>query len=177
MPIHEHFLPELLRRHTGHRLQFSTSVKEALLAVRSRLYNCRERPNRKPEKRTCRSSKRSLMRLPPRFTPRPSSRKEHVPVRTCDSLRKTLLLNGAESDLFAVASNPEFLREGTAVTDFLYPDRIVIGADDQFSAPCSRKSIVRSLPAAITARPMPFLLRTTPMRKPPSSSPMPAAPN
>jgi UDPglucose 6-dehydrogenase len=58
--------------------------------------------------------------------------KSTVPVRTCDSLRKTLLLNGAKAGLFSVVSNPEFLREGTAVTDFLYPDRIVIGADDQF---------------------------------------------
>jgi len=41
--------------------------------------------------------------------------------------------------LFEVASNPEFLREGTAVTDFLYPDRIVVGADTKQAANILRK--------------------------------------
>src|ERR1700730_17837253 len=60
--------------------------------------------------------------------------KSTVPVRTCESLSRSLLLNGAKAGSFSVASNPEFLREGTAVTDFLYPDRIVVGTDDEFSA-------------------------------------------
>jgi len=60
--------------------------------------------------------------------------KSTVPVCTCESIRKVLLLHGADPSHFSVASNPEFLREGTAVTDFLYPDRIVMGVDDDFSA-------------------------------------------
>ena len=40
---------------------------------------------------------------------------------------------------FGVASNPEFLREGTAVTDFLYPDRIVVGADNERCAAVLRE--------------------------------------
>jgi UDPglucose 6-dehydrogenase len=60
--------------------------------------------------------------------------KSTVPVCTCESIRKVLLLHGAGAGRFSVASNPEFLREGTAVTDFLYPDRIVLGVDDDFSA-------------------------------------------
>src|SRR6185437_7626797 len=42
------------------------------------------------------------------------------------------LVSRTNSD-FDVVSNPEFLREGTAVTDFLYPDRIVVGADNERS--------------------------------------------
>src|ERR1700693_3119479 len=59
--------------------------------------------------------------------------KSTVPVRTCDGLRKTLLLNGAQSASFSVVSNPEFLRQGRSVTDFLYPYRIVVGVDDEVS--------------------------------------------
>ena len=47
--------------------------------------------------------------------------------------------------LFDVASNPEFLREGTAVTDFLYPDRIVIGADSDRCA-----AVLREIYAPLT---------------------------
>jgi UDPglucose 6-dehydrogenase len=60
--------------------------------------------------------------------------KSTVPVRTCESIRKTMLLSGAHPEGFSIASNPEFLREGSAVTDFLYPDRIVIGVDDDYAA-------------------------------------------
>src|SRR5207248_6728648 len=57
--------------------------------------------------------------------------KSTVPVYTSDWIRKIILRNAAPPDSFDMASNPEFLREGTAVTDFLYPDRIVIGADSE----------------------------------------------
>src|SRR5581483_4896315 len=50
-----------------------------------------------------------------------------------------MLLDGADPDEFDVASNPEFLREGTAVEDFLYPDRIVVGADSERCATLLRQ--------------------------------------
>jgi UDPglucose 6-dehydrogenase len=57
--------------------------------------------------------------------------KSTVPVYTSEWIRRIILRNGVAADTFDVASNPEFLREGSGVSDFLYPDRIVIGADSE----------------------------------------------
>lgn len=59
--------------------------------------------------------------------------KSTVPVETADVVMR-LLSRLAPQRAFGVASNPEFLREGSAVDDFLHPDRIVIGCDDSTAA-------------------------------------------
>jgi UDPglucose 6-dehydrogenase len=58
--------------------------------------------------------------------------KSTVPARTGQELKRALTVYGRKSNVaFRVASNPEFLREGTAVEDFLHPDRIVVGVEDE----------------------------------------------
>jgi UDPglucose 6-dehydrogenase len=54
-----------------------------------------------------------------------------VPVQTGEQLRHLLAVYRGKSDIrFRVASNPQFLREGTAVDDFLHPDRVLLGVED-----------------------------------------------
>jgi UDPglucose 6-dehydrogenase len=139
VPIHEHFLPELLQRHGGHRLRFSTSVAQAVKQSDAIFITVGT-----PQSETGEADLSFVEAVAYEIAAAISEptliiEKSTVPVRTCESLRKTLLLNGAQPGSFSVASNPEFLREGTAVTDFLYPDRIVVGADDEFSASMLRE--------------------------------------
>jgi UDPglucose 6-dehydrogenase len=62
--------------------------------------------------------------------------KSTVPVGTCekvrDAIRARLDLRGADVE-FSVASNPEFLKEGAAISDFMKPDRIVVGVDSEWA--------------------------------------------
>ena len=55
--------------------------------------------------------------------------KSTVPVRTADSIRTLLDANARPGLKFDILSNPEFLAEGTAVRDLLYPDRVLIGSE------------------------------------------------
>src|ERR1700733_12006774 len=60
--------------------------------------------------------------------------KSMVSVYTNDRVRRTIERNGVPRALFDLTSNPEFLREGTAVKNFLHPDRIVLVADSEAAA-------------------------------------------
>jgi UDPglucose 6-dehydrogenase len=71
--------------------------------------------------------------------------KSTVPARTGQELKRALAVYGRKTNVaFRVASNPEFLREGTAVGDFLHPDRIVVGVEDE-TAERQLREIYRSV--------------------------------
>jgi UDPglucose 6-dehydrogenase len=73
--------------------------------------------------------------------------KSTVPVGTAQNVRRWMseeLAERGEEFRFSVASNPEFLREGAAIGDFMRPDRVIIGADDE-EATAVLKSLYRPL--------------------------------
>jgi UDPglucose 6-dehydrogenase len=65
--------------------------------------------------------------------------KSTVPVYTNEWISRVLHRHGVDPNSFDVVSNPEFLREGTAVLDFLHPDRVVVGANSERSAEVLRR--------------------------------------
>ena len=68
--------------------------------------------------------------------------KSTVPVGTADKVRLTIqeCLDKRESDLsFDVVSNPEFLKEGAAIKDFMHPDRVVVGSNNEESTNVMRQ--------------------------------------
>src|SRR5437870_2962812 len=129
VPIHEHFLPELLHRHRATRLRFSDDLQTAVRASAAIFVAVGTPPTEQGEADLSyvESVARGIAGAIDSY--KVVVEKSTVPVYTSDWVRKIVLRNGAEHGEFDVASNPEFLREGTAVTDFLYPDRIVVGAD------------------------------------------------
>src|SRR5437762_13729836 len=131
VPIHERFLPELLQRHRGNRLTFSADLTDAARTSAVIFIAVGTPPTDQGEADL--SYVESVARAIAGAINggyKVVVEKSTVPVYTSNWVRKIMLLNGASESSFDVASNPEFLREGTAVTDFLYPDRILVGADN-----------------------------------------------
>jgi UDPglucose 6-dehydrogenase len=139
VPIHEKFLPELLRRHRGHNLSFSDDLGASVRASDAIFVAVGTPPTEQGEADLSyvESVARGISGAINRY--KVVIEKSTVPVYTSDWVRKVMLRNAAAPDSFDIASNPEFLREGTAVTDFLYPDRIVVGADSERCAAVLRK--------------------------------------
>jgi UDPglucose 6-dehydrogenase len=82
--------------------------------------------------------------------------KSTVPVGTGDEIERILREEGA--DQVAVASNPEFLREGAAIADFKHPDRIIVGAEQEHA-----REVLREIyrPLFLNRAPILFTARRT----------------
>lgn len=132
VPIHEDLLPELLERHRGHRLRFSTDIGEAFRFCDA-AFICVGTPpsaNGDADLSFVEGVARQLAKSMDGY--KVIVEKSTVPVGTCEAVRRTMALHHRSAHDFSIASNPEFLREGTAVSDFLYPDRVLLGvADDR----------------------------------------------
>ncbi len=81
--------------------------------------------------------------------------KSTVPVGTSREIERRLLSIRPDADI-AVCSNPEFLREGSAIRDFMHPDRILVGSDDERA-----KAVMERLyqPLALREAPLMFVTR------------------
>lgn len=145
VPIHEYFLPELLQRHRGRRLHFSDDLHEAVRSSAAIFIAVGTPPTDSGDADLSyvESVAREISGAVNDY--KVVVEKSTVPVYTSEWIRKIILRNGTDPAAFDVASNPEFLREGTAVTDFLYPDRIVVGVDSERCA-----SVLRAIYKPLT---------------------------
>ena len=129
VPIHEDLLPELLKKHLGDKLQFSTDLKgachhaEAIFVAVGTPQDTSGRADLSYIDAVANEISKSVDGY------KLIIEKSTVPVFTSEWIARILLRNGVPRIRFDVASNPEFLREGTAVRDFQVPDRIVVGSD------------------------------------------------
>src|SRR5271170_6984786 len=138
VPIHERFLPELLMRHRGQRIKFSGDLQAATRESEVVFIAVGTPPTESGDadlsyvESVAREISGGVVEY------KVVVEKSTVPVYTSQWIRTIIMRNGADPSLFDVASNPEFLREGTGVTDFLYPDRIVVGVENERAAEVMR---------------------------------------
>jgi UDPglucose 6-dehydrogenase len=139
VPIFEDRLPELLAKHLGQRVEFTSNLAGAVeqseaifIAVGT------------PQGDTGAADLSYVEAVVSEIARHVNSykvlvEKSTVPVYTNEWISRVLHRHGVDPKTFDVVSNPEFLREGTAVIDFLHPDRIVVGANNERCADVLRR--------------------------------------
>ena len=171
--IHEDYLQELLSRHRGARLSFSSDLQDAarksvviFIAV-----GTPSTENGAVDLSCVEAVVQSLAGAMNGY--KVIVEKSTVPVYTSERVQNALSSQGRTPEDFDVVSNPEFLREGTAVTDFLYPDRIVVGASNERAAGIMREiyaplidgsyaQLASAVPKPEPARTLPMYIETSP---------------
>ena len=135
VPIHEPGLPEMIRRNVAaQRLRFTTDVDAAVQHGTLQFIAVGTPPDEDGSADMTHVIA-AARAIGARMTDyKVVVDKSTVPVGTADHVRETiaaeLARRGAQVP-FAVVSNPEFLKEGAAIEDFMRPDRVVIGAEDE----------------------------------------------
>jgi UDPglucose 6-dehydrogenase len=134
IPFFEPLLPELIARNrAAGRLRF-TSTEEAILQSRA-IFICVGTPpleNGEADLSSIANLSRTIARTAGGY--RLVIEKSTVPVQTAHKLRRALGTYPRSGFDYDVVSNPEFLCEGSAVRDFLHPDRIIVGAESPTAA-------------------------------------------
>jgi len=130
VPIYEPGLEELIRRNTGNgRLRFTSdlgyAVKESLVCFIA--VGTPSDIDGSADVRMVVQATADVARAMPGY--RVVVLKSTVPVGTADRVRETMA--ASTSHPFDIVSNPEFLKEGAAVDDFMKPDRVVIGGNSE----------------------------------------------
>jgi len=134
IPIYEPGLDELvLKNYKNKRLKFSIDLKDSI-SKSDIIFICVGTPTKKNGNgadlsqvyNVAKEIRKSISKFKIIIT------KSTVPVTTGDEIEK-IISQKISKKLFSVVSNPEFLREGEAIRDFTYPDRVVIGTKDKRS--------------------------------------------
>ena len=135
IPIYEPGLDELVKKNIkNHRLNFSTDLKNSVKKS-DIIFICVGTPTKKGGSSAdltqvfgvAKELSKTINKYKIIIT------KSTVPVTTGDEIEKILLKSNSRNK-FSVVSNPEFLREGEAIRDFIYPDRVVVGSNDKKSS-------------------------------------------
>ena len=129
-PIYEPGLDELIKKNfSAKRLSFTTDIKSAVNSS-DIIFICVGTPTKKRSINVDLSFVYKCTKEILKYTKKKKIlvTKSTVPIGTGDQIEKILRI---KKKLFTVISNPEFLREGEAIRDFRYPDRIVVGSNDK----------------------------------------------
>ncbi len=134
VPIFEDQLPELLARHRDSRVEFTTDLGRAVEASEAIFIAVGT-----PQGDTGAADLSYVEAVVSEIARGIHSykvivEKSTVPVYTNEWIRRVLHRHGVDQKNFDIVSNPEFLREGTAIKDFMHPDRIVVGTTSERAA-------------------------------------------
>ena len=139
VPIYEHHLPELLGKHLNRGVVFSTDLATAVEQSEAIFVAVGT-----PQGNTGSADLSYVEAVVSEIARSVNDykvivEKSTVPVYTNEWVSRCMHRHGVDAHNFDVVSNPEFLREGTAIVDFLHPDRIVVGANNERSAELLRQ--------------------------------------